>query len=107
LKREQLILLAAGVILLALILAKKKKQPEPLNVIRPGDKGNEVLGLQTALSSMTGVRLGNMGVYDNETLSAVQYYLQGSNSLRDYEKGYVNKDFAADLYLLQSRGKKS
>ena len=92
---------------MALILAKKKKQPEPLSVIRPGDKGNEVLGLQTALSSMTGVRLGNMGVYDNETLSAVQYYLQGANSLSDYQKGYVSKEFAADLYLLQSRGNKS
>jgi len=48
-----------------------------------------------------------MGVYDNETLSAVQYYLQGANSLSDYQKGYVSKEFAADLYLLQSRGNKS
>lgn len=100
-------MLTAGIVLAVyLISAKKKKIPEPVEIIKPGDKGNEVNGLQYALSSMTGVKLSNMGAYDNETLAAVQYYMEGTNSLLDYEKGYVSKSFASDLFLIQDKLKK-
>jgi hypothetical protein len=104
-KKEHLIIIAAGVILL-LILAKKQKTPILLKVIKPGDKGNEVYGLQNALISITGVRLGNMGVYDNETMTAVQYYMKDCSSLQDYEKGWVDKTFAKDLFLIADKLKK-
>ncbi len=101
-KKETLILITAGIILVVLIASRKKKISGP-DVIRPGDKSNEVLGLQNALSAITGVRLKNMGLYDNETLSAVQYYMENTNSLYDYEKGYVDKKFASDLFLIQNK----
>lgn len=105
-KKSHLILLTAGVLLIVVLSAKKKKVPEPVDIIKPGDKGNEVYGLQYALTSLTGVKLGNMGVYDNETLAAVQYYMQDTGSLLDYERGYVDKNFASDLYLVQNKLKR-
>lgn len=105
-KKNHLILLAAGILLIVVLSAKKKKIPEPVDIIKPGDKGNDVYGLQYALTSLTRVKLGNMGVYDNETLAAVQYYMKDTASLLDYEKGYVNKNFASDLYLVQNKLKR-
>lgn len=106
-KKQHLILLTAGIVLAVIVIAaKKKKISEPIDILKPGDKGNEVFGLQYALSAITGVKLGNMGVYDNETLSAVQYYMNGTSALEDYTNGYVNKNFASDLYLIQNKTKK-
>ena len=103
-KKDDLILLAAGVILAGLIIAaRKKKGIETILVLKPGDKGNEVYGLQNALSKLTGVRLSNMGVYDNETLAAVQYYMKDSKALYDYDKGYVDSSFGSDLYSIQNK----
>lgn len=104
-KKQYLILIAAGIILAVLLKNSKKKIPEPVEIIKPGDKGNEVLGLQTALSDIAGLKLPNKGVYDNETLSAVQYYLKDSYYLYDYERGYVDKKFASDLFLMQNNSK--
>lgn len=98
-------MIAAG-ILLALMLKKGKTTvPEPVEIIKPGDKGNEVYGLQSALSKIGGLKLSNKGVYDNETLSAVQFYLKDSYYLYDYEKGYVDRNFASDLFLIQNNSK--
>jgi hypothetical protein len=106
-KKQHLILLTAGIVLAVIVIAAKKKIiSEPIDIIKPGDKGNEVFGLQYAISAMTGVKFGNMGVYDNETLSAVQYYMNGTNALADYTNGYVKKSFASDLYLMQNKTKK-
>ncbi len=104
-KKEYLILLVAGV-LVALALMKAKKQvTQSFNVISPGDKSNEVGGLQYALSALTGVKFSNIGAYDTDTHNAVKYYLEGSNALIDYDKGLVDKNFASDLYLIQSKVK--
>ncbi len=104
--KNHLILLTAGILLLVYLSAKSNKVPEPVEIIKPGDKGNDVFGLQNALSSISGVKLGNMGVYDSETLAAVQYYMRDTTSLLDFERGYIKKSFAADLYLIQNAGKK-
>jgi hypothetical protein len=106
-KKEHWILLSAGVVLAVIIIAARKKKLESLSVIRPGDKGGEVAGLQNALTSLTGVKLSNPGLYDNETLSAVQYYLNGCNALQDYAKGFVSRSFALDLMVIQENAKGS
>lgn len=102
-KKENLVWLTAGIVLVIIIFIARKKVLGPVEIIKPGDKGNEVYGLQAVISNLTGVTLDNMGAYDNETLINVQYYLKDSNALKDYDKGYVDKKFAADLYLMQSR----
>lgn len=103
LKKQYLILITAG-ILVALAFYKANKIFNP-DIISPGDKSNEVGGLQNALSALTGVKFSNVGAYDTDTRNAVQYYMEGSNALIDYEKGSVDKNFAADLYLIQSKVK--
>lgn len=54
---------------------------------------------------MTGVKFSSMGAYDTDTLNAVQYYMKDTIALVDYEKGSVDKEFAADLFLIQSKVK--
>jgi hypothetical protein len=101
-KKEHLILLIAGVILVCLIKAGKKSSNYS-EFIKPGDKGNDVYGLQSALTSITGLKFANMGAYDTDTLNAVRYYMNGTGSLIDYDKGYVSRDFATDLFLIQNK----
>lgn len=103
-KKQHLILITAGIILVCLLIKSKKKIPE-LDIIGPGDKSNEVYGMQYALTSMTGLKFSSMGAYDTDTLNAVRYYLQNSNALLDYDKGYVCRKFASDLFLIQSKVK--
>lgn len=99
-------MIVAGIILAYFLYKRSKGVSTPNNIIGPGDKSNEVYGLQNALASMTGLKFDNMGAYDTDTLNAVQYYMKGTNSLLDYEKGYVNKSFASDLFLIQDKLKK-
>ena len=101
-KKQHLILIAAGVIVLAIVLANKKSA---VDVIKPGDKGNDVSGLQSAFNNLTGARISNHGAYDNNTLQMVQTLLKGSNALVDYDKGYVDRKFASDLFLIQYNAK--
>jgi hypothetical protein len=102
-KKEHLILLSLGVLLVVVILGNKNTAT--VDVIKPGDKGNEVMGLQNAFYNMTGVRSSTPGAYDNNTLTAVQCLLKGSSALVDYEKGYVDRRFAQDLYKIQNNAK--
>lgn len=104
-KKEHLILIVAGVVLACLFI-KAKKNIITTAVIAPGDKSNEVYGLQSALSLMTGLKFSSMGAYDTDTLNAVQYYMKDTNALINYDKGYVDKDFAADLFAIQDKLKK-
>ncbi len=101
-KKEYLILIIAGVILACLIKAGRKSS-DYSEFIKPGDKGSDVYGLQSALTSITGLKFSNMGAYDTDTLNAVRYYMEGTGSLIDFEKGYVNRNFATDLFLIQSK----
>lgn len=103
-KKEHLILIAVGIVFLC-VLAKKKTSVLPISYIKPGDKGNDVAGLQNALTSFTGLQFENVGAYDNQTLDAVRYYLQDTSALINPESGFVNKEFAKDLYLIQSKVK--
>lgn len=105
-KKEHLILLIATSVVLLVICLKKKKEVSTADVIMPGDKGSDIYALQYALSSMTGVKFSNMGAYDNYTQTAIQYYMEGSSALKDYEKGYVDRDFALNLLAIQSKLKK-
>jgi hypothetical protein len=105
-KKNYLILLTAGVLIAVIVISAKRKSPVPVDIIKPGDKGNEIYGLQSALTSITGLRFANMGAYDNDTLNAVKGYMEGSNALYDYERGWVDKNFASDLFLIQSRVRK-
>jgi hypothetical protein len=102
-KKQHLILLTAGVLLVVIILASKET-PDP-DIIKPGDKGNDVSGLQSAFSNLTGAKISNQGAYDNNTLQMVQNLLKGSNALVDYDKGYVDRKFASDLFLIQYNAK--
>ena len=102
-KKEHLILIVAGIVIAVLLLKAKKTVLIPVNVIKPGDKSNDVSGLQGALSSMAGIRINNMGAYDNDTLAIVQYYMKDTSALVDYDKGYVDKRFASDLYSIQEK----
>ena len=102
-QKKNVILWTAGIILVVLLLSARRKKLSGPDVIQPGDKGTEVYGLQAAINSMTGLQFKNMGVYDNETLSAVKYYLRDSYALQNYEKGHVDRKFASDLYLIQSK----
>lgn len=101
-KKEHLILIAGGLFLAWLVLKDRKKVSE-IPIIKPGDKSNAVYGLQATISSITGLQFANKGAYDNDTLNAVKYYLEGSHALVDPEKGYVNENFASDLYIIQSK----
>jgi hypothetical protein len=103
-KRGQVILLLAGGFLLACLAYRAgRKDSVNVNVIKPGDKGNDVYALQSYLSAVTGLKFPNMGAYDNETLKAVGYYMEGTNSLVDSGKGYICRKFTSDLYKIQSR----
>ena len=93
-KKQHLIILTAGVLLVVIILANK-------------NKGNDVSGLQSAFSNLTGAKISNQGAYDNNTLQMVQSLLKGSNALVDYDKGYVDRKFASDLFLIQYNAKQS
>jgi hypothetical protein len=103
-KKEHLILITAGIILGALLLSKKASA---IDVIKPGDKGSDVQGLQDAFFNMTGVKVTNRGAYDNNTLASVRCLLKGTNALVDYDKGYVDRRFASDLYRIQNNAKLS
>ena len=65
-----------------------------------------VYGIQNVLCLIGGIKLDNMGAYDNETLAAVQQLMEGSSNLYDYDKGYIDKKFASDLYLMSINAKK-
>jgi hypothetical protein len=104
-KKQHLIWIAAGVIIFGLLIKSKVRILGP-DIIKPGDKSNDVYGLQSVLASVTGLQFNNAGAYDAETLKAVQYYMKDTNALVDYEKGYVNKNFASDLFLVQDKVKK-
>ncbi len=93
-------MIAAGVVLACVLIRSRKSNPD---VIKPGDKGTDVYGLQSALASMTGLKFPNMGAYDSGTLTAVQYYMQGTDALVNHEKGYVDKSFAMDLQRIQEK----
>jgi hypothetical protein len=101
-KKENLIWIAAVIVVVCLIIKARKMIAGP-DIIKLGDKSNEVAGLQYALSSMTGVKFNSMGAYDTDTLNAVKYYMENTNSLRDYDKGYVDKKFASDLFAIQNK----
>ena len=101
-KKEHLILIAVGIVFLCVIARKNKIFP---STIKPGDKGDEVAGLQNALTSITGLKFSNIGAYDADTLNAVKYYLEDTPFLVDSEKGYVCKDFASSLYKIESKVK--
>jgi hypothetical protein len=103
-KKENIILIASAIIFLC-IIARKNKIFVP--TIKPGDKGNEVAGIQGVLTSITGLQFSNVGAYDNDTLNAVRYYLKDTNALVDPEKGYINKEFAQDLFNMQQKTNKS
>jgi hypothetical protein len=106
-KKEHIILLVvAGIALTCLAYRAGKISSVKKSVIKPGDKGKEIYGLQEALSSITGLKFTNMGAYDTETLNAVRYYMEGTKNLIDPEKGYINKDFAADMYNISTKIKK-
>jgi hypothetical protein len=100
-KKEHVILLLAAVVLSYLLL--RKGNDKSVQYIKPGDKGKEVYGLQAALTAITGLTFSDMGAYDNETLDMVRHYLGGTDALIDSEKGWVRKDFAKDLYLIQGK----
>jgi|WetSurMetagenome_2_1015567.scaffolds.fasta_scaffold473191_3 hypothetical protein len=104
-KKEHIILLIAGGILLACLAYKAGRRNSVVSgvVIKPGDKGHEVMGLQNYLTAVTGLGFPNPGAYDKETLAAVQYYMDGTAALKDPEKGSVSKEFASDLYIVQSK----
>jgi hypothetical protein len=104
-KKQHLILITAGIMLGVLLLSKKTASS--IDVIKPGDKGSDVQGLQDAFSNMTGVRVTNRGAYDKNTLASVQCLLKGTNALIDYDKGYVDRRFASDLYRIQNNAKLS
>lgn len=99
-KKEHLILLVAGALIVFLIIKENKKKR---SVIQPGDKGNEVYALQYAISRMAGVKFENMGAYDNYTLDAVRYYMENTSALVDAQAGLVDKVFASDLMIMQSK----
>jgi hypothetical protein len=103
-KKEYLILITAGIVIGALLLARKDSA-SAIDIIKPGDKGNDVFGLQTTLSAIGGTKISNMGAYDKSTLTAVQTLLKGSSALVDYDKGYVDRRFATDLYRIQNNSK--
>jgi hypothetical protein len=103
-KKQHLILLTAGIILAVIIINKSKKSGN-YDIIKPGDKGNDVCGLQSAFSNLTGAKIYNMGAYDNNTLTMVRTLLKGSNALIDYDKGYVDRQFASDLFTIQNNAK--
>jgi hypothetical protein len=100
-KKNHLILITAGVMLGVLLLSRKTS----LDVIKPGDKGSDVQALQDAFSNMTGVKITNRGAYDHNTLASVQCLLRGTNALVDYDRGYVDRRFASDLYRIQNNAK--
>lgn len=102
-KKEHLILLVAGIILACALYRSGKRGLSSPGVIKPGDKGNDVYGLQYMLTSITGLKFANTGAYDTDTLNAVRYYMKGTVSLVDYDKGYVCRDFANDLYIIQDK----
>jgi hypothetical protein len=102
-KKEHIIMLIGGVILACLIYKAGRKGTISSGVIKPGDKGNDVYALQSMLASVTGEKFSSMGAYDNNTLTAVQFYMKGTSALVDYDNGYVKKDFSNDLYVIQSR----
>lgn len=98
-KKEYIILILTGVLILILIRQNKKST----DLLKPGDKGNEIFALQNEISRMSGVKFPNMGAYDNYTLDAVRYYMEGSYALVDSEAGYVDRKFASDLMTMQSK----
>jgi hypothetical protein len=103
-KKEHIILLAAGVVLACLII-KSGKGTSLLSkeYIKPGDKGSDVSALQSALTAIAGVQFSTQGAYDTKTLEAVKYYMEGSDALLDYDKGYVCKSFATSLQKIESK----
>lgn len=105
-RKDYLILIISGIVLGVIIIGSRKRVPDAPDVIKPGDKSNEVYGLQNALTGLTGVKFNNMGAYDNDTLSAVQCFMVDTSALVDYDKGYVSKRFASDLYKIQDKLKK-
>lgn len=100
-KKEHIILLSAGILLAVIFFSRRKL----VNVIKPGDKGKEVAALQNTFLNLTGNKIANIGAYDNNTLNYVQSLLKGSNALVDYDKGYIDRRFVEDLYLIQSNAK--
>ena len=103
-EKKHYIFIAAGVILAVILITRySKKQAAVTDVIKPGDKGPEVSALQYALYSMTGTKFYNEGAYDNNTLGAVKYYMNGSGALVDPENGYIDRAFALNLLSIKEK----
>ena len=65
-------------------------------VIKPGDKGKDIEGMQKLFERLTKMQFEDYGVYDQDTVAGVQYLLKDTNALKD-KQGSIDKKFCTDL----------
>lgn len=95
---KNLIILAVGIAIGYFIL-KKNAIIAKGETIKPGDKGKNIEGMQKAFEKIAGLKFDEYGVYDVDTLEAVNYLLKGTTVLKD-AGGVLDKNFSNDLSRL-------
>jgi hypothetical protein len=68
-------------------------------VIRLGDKGKQIEGMQRSIERLAGIQFQEYGVYDNDTQVAVQYLMKGTNAMKNV-RGDLNSKFVNDMSIM-------
>jgi hypothetical protein len=67
-----------------------------IEVIKPGDKGKDIEGMQRLFERVAKLQFNEYGVYDQETVASVNYLLKNTNALKS-NTGAIDKKFCNDL----------
>lgn len=92
---RNLIILGIG-IAIGYFIFKQGIVKTEIETISPGDKSKDIEGMQKAFEIISKLKFSEYGVYDEDTLAAVQYLMKGTNSLKN-SKGVIDKAFVSDI----------
>ena len=68
-------------------------------VVRVGDKGKQIEGMQRSMEKIAGIKFQEYGVYDKDTQEAVQYLMKGTSAIRNIHCD-LNSEFVNDLSII-------
>jgi hypothetical protein len=94
-----LITLAVGIAIGYFIFKQGIIKPG-LEVVEVGDKSKEIEGMQKAFEKISKLKFKDYGVYDEDTLAAVNYLLKGTSGLID-NKGNINRILVNDIAKIE------
>ena len=100
---RELVILGIGIALgYYLVTEKGVGLKSNVTVVKPGDKSQDIEGMQKVFENIAGLKFSGYGNYDSDTLAAAQYLLAGTKGMTDSNKGYINSELVSDLAKINS-----